>query len=118
MFSGLALSHFTHPSAISPRTESASTDETVRLMHVAVWAEIQPTGRSGEARPLSRYLNSASVKFKRDKPCRARKISGFYQGPVPSCWVCILTTIFLCSPCFVLPCLALLYLVLKKRDSF
>lgn len=52
-------------------------------MHVAVWAEIQPTGRSGEVRSLSRYLNSAGAKFKRDKPCRARKILGFYQGPCP-----------------------------------
>jgi hypothetical protein len=75
----------------------------------AAWAEIQPTGGSGEVRSLSRYLNSACYKFKRDKPCSTRKILGFYQGPCPQLLRPHLddTTIFLRSPCLVLHCVVL-----------
>jgi hypothetical protein len=73
-------------------------------MRVA-WAEVQPTGGAGKFRPLSRYLNSARSKSKRGKPCRTRKILGFYQGPCPQLLrcVCVLDRHFLDDDHFVLP---------------
>lgn len=77
-------------------------------MHVAAWDAIQPTGGAGEVRSLSRYLNSASAKFKRDKPCRTGKILGFYQGPCPQLLRVHLDDLSaLPLPCPAFPCLVL-----------